>query len=122
MKTVAVVGASSDRHKYGNKAVRAFLAQGYRVVPINPGRGLVEGLETFASVLEVPFDIDMATLYVPPAVGERLVEQFAEKRIPEVWLTPGSESEALVARAKALGITPIMACSIMGIGDSPARY
>ena len=122
MKTVAVVGASSDRHKYGNKAVRAFLAQGYRVVPINPGRGLVEGLETFASVLEVPFDIDMATLYVPPAVGERLVEQFAEKRIPEVWLNPGSESEALVARAKALGITPIMACSIMGIGDSPARY
>ncbi len=122
MKTVAVVGASSDRHKYGNKAVRAFLAQGYRVVPINPGGGLVEGLETFASVLEVPFDIDMATLYVPPAVGERLVEQLAEKKIPEVWLNPGSESEALVARAKTLGITPIIACSIMGIGESPARY
>ena len=91
MKTVAVVGASTDRHKYGNKAVRAFKAQGYRVAPINPAGGVIEGLDAFASVLDVPFDIDMATFYVPPSVGERLIEQVAEKGIPEVWLNPGSD-------------------------------
>jgi hypothetical protein len=122
MKTVAVVGASTDQHKYGNKAVRAFKAQGYRVVPINPAGGVIEGVDAFASMLDVPFDIDLATFYVPPSVGERLIDQVAEKGIPEVWLNPGSDSPALVEKAKRLGVTPIVACSILGIGDSPSRY
>ena len=36
MKTVAIIGASSNRAKYGNKALRAYERQGYRVIPINP--------------------------------------------------------------------------------------
>lgn len=122
MKTVAIVGASADRHKYGNKALRAFVAQGYRVVPIHPAGGTIEGLPAFRSVLEVPFDIDMATFYVPPQVGVRLVDEVAQKKIGELWLNPGSDGPEVVERAKALGLDPIVACSILGIGDSPQRY
>ena len=50
-KTVAVVGASSDRRKFGNKALRAFIAKGYRVIPINPNEREVEGMAAYASVL-----------------------------------------------------------------------
>ena len=64
-KTVAVIGASSNRHKFGNKALRAFEHQGYRVIPINPTRAEVEGHKAYASVLDVPGPIDMATVYVP---------------------------------------------------------
>jgi predicted CoA-binding protein len=61
----------------------------------------------------------MATVYVPPEIGERLIEEIARKKIPEVWLNPGAESDALIARARALDIRPIVACSIVGIGENP---
>jgi predicted CoA-binding protein len=122
MKTVAVIGASADRHKFGNIAVRAFLQAGYRVIPINPNESVVEGLRTYPSVLDVAEPIEMATVYVPPDVGERVIEDVARKGIKEVWLNPGAESPPLVAKARALGLTPIQACSIIGIGLSPSQF
>jgi len=121
-KTVAVVGASSDRRKYGNKALRAFLAEGYSVVPINPNEREVEGLATFASVLDVPGPIDMATVYVPPDVTMSLLDEFEKKQIPEIWINPGAEDDAVMAEARRRGINAIFACSIVGIGRSPAQF
>ena len=121
-RVVAVIGASSDRTKFGNKAVRAFLNHGDQVVPINPKEAEVEGLKAYRSVLDVPVAIDMATFYVPAAVGEAVIEEVARKGIREVWLNPGADSEALAARARALDIQAFRACSIVGIGDSPSRY
>jgi uncharacterized protein len=118
-KVVAVVGASNNPRKFGNRAVRAFRRQGYTVVPINLHEHDVEGLKTYKSVLDVPGPIDMATIYVPPEVGEQVIEEIARKKIPEVWLNPGAESDTLIARARALDIQPIVACSIIGIGENP---
>ena len=119
MKTVAVIGASSNRAKYGNKALRAYERQGYRVIPINPNEVEVEGHRTFASVLDVPEPIDMATVYVPPEIGVRVLEDIAKKGIPEVWLNPGADEPEVVARARELGLQPVIACSIVGIGERP---
>jgi predicted CoA-binding protein len=121
-KVVAVVGASSDRNKFGNKALRAFRAVGHTVVPINPNESEVEGLPTYASVLDVPHAIDMATVYVPPEIGERLIAEFAEKNIPEIWINPGAESDALLADARARKLNVIAACSIVGIGQNPYQF
>jgi uncharacterized protein len=118
-KVVAVIGASGDRNKFGNRALRAFRQQGYTVVPINPHETEIEGLRAYGSVLDVPGPIDMATFYVPPDVGERVIEEIARKQIPEVWLNPGAESDELIARARALHIEPTIACSIIGIGRDP---
>jgi len=118
-KVVAVVGASSNRRKFGNRAVRAFHQQGYTVVPINPHETEVEGLKAYASVLDVPGDVDMVSLYVPPEIGMLVIEEIARKGIAEVWLNPGAESDALIARARALQIQPIVACSIMAVGENP---
>jgi predicted CoA-binding protein len=118
-KVVAVIGASSNRSKFGNRAVRAFRQQGYTVVPINPHEAVVEGLKAYGSVLDVPGTIDMASLYVPPEIGEQVIEEIARKGIAEVWLNPGAESDALIARARALQIQPIVACSIIAIGQNP---
>jgi predicted CoA-binding protein len=120
-KVVAVIGASSNRTKFGNRAVRAFRQQGYTVVPINPHEAEVEGLKTYASVLDVPGTVDMASLYVPPHIGEQVIGDIARKGISEVWLNPGAESDELIARARALHIQPIVACSIVAIGENPYR-
>ena len=118
-KVVAVIGASNNRRKFGNRAVRAYLDQGYTVVPINPREREVEGLKAYASVLDVPGPIDMASFYVPPEVGEEIIGDVARKQIAEVWLNPGAESDELIARARALSIKPIVACSIVAIGRNP---
>src|ERR1700741_3645571 len=118
-KVVAVIGASIHPRKFGNRAVRAFQRQGYIVVPINPHETEVEGLKAYASVLDVPGAIDMVSLYVPPDIGEQVIGEIAQKGIAEVWLNPGAESDALIARARALQIQPIVACSIVAIGENP---
>lgn len=122
MKTVAVIGASTNRDKFGNKAVRAFRQAGFLVVPITPMHDEVEGLKAYPSVLDVPDPIDMATVYLPPEVGERVLEDIARKGIAEVWFNPGAWSASLIAKARGLGIRPIQACSIVGIGLSPSQF
>jgi predicted CoA-binding protein len=64
-KIVAVIGASNDRHKFGNRAVRAYQQQGYTVIPINPHETTVEGLKP-PSVLDVPGPVDMASFTCRP--------------------------------------------------------
>lgn len=119
---VAVIGASRDRRKFGNKALRAFRAQGYAVVPINPRESAVEGERAYASVLDYPGAIDEATVYVPPHVGLQVLSDLASKGIRTVWLNPGADSPEVVARARALGLQPRVACSILAVGESPGDY
>ena len=121
-KTVAVVGALSDRHKFGNKALRAFQAEGFRVIPINPNEQQVEGLGAYASVLDVPETIDMATVYVQPEIGLRLLPEFERKQIPEIWFNPGAESDEILRDARRRNLNVIVACSIVGIGRSPYSF
>ena len=121
-KTVAVVGASNDRHKFGNKALRAFQAEGHTVIPINPHEGQVEGLTSYASVLDVPGPIDMATVYVQPEIATRLLAEFERKQIPEIWINPGAENDELLDDARAMKLNVIAACSIVGIDRNPYQF
>lgn len=121
-KVVAVIGASSNRAKFGNKALRAFQAEGYTVVPVNPNEAQVEGIATYKSVRDVPHQIDMATVYVPPDVGITLLADFEARQIPEIWVNPGAESDELLAEARRRRLNVIAACSIVGIGRSPYQF
>ena len=119
---VAVVGASRDRHKFGNKALRAFRDAGHTVIPINPHETEVEGVPAYASVLDVPGPIDMATVYVQPETALRLLDEFERKRIPEIWLNPGADDDDVLAEARKRRLNVIAACSIIGAGKSPGDY
>ncbi len=118
--TVAIIGASASREKFGNKSVRAHATQGYDVYPINPKGGEIEGFKAYPSVSEVPVErINRVSLYVPPAIGLSLIDEIAEKGCEELWLNPGSDSEELAAKARELGLEPTTACSIVDVGLSP---
>lgn len=122
MPVVAIVGASTDRRKFGNKALRAFRAQGYTVVPIHPSAEEVEGEKAYKSVLDYPESIDEASVYLPADAGLPVMDDLAKKQIPIVWLNPAADEPQVVARARTLGLNPRVACSILGIGDTPIRY
>jgi len=120
--TVAVIGASSDRRKFGNKAVRAYAARGYEVFPVNPRRTSVEGIPAYASILDIPASIDRATAYLPPEVLLTILPDIASKGVGELYLNPGADREDVVEAARDLGLDPILACSIVEIGFSPAQF
>jgi predicted CoA-binding protein len=121
MKTVAVIGASNDRTKFGNKAVRAYLGQGYKVYPVNLRESQIEGLPVFRTISQVPVRPDLISVYVPPNVLAEILHEIAAKGCDELWLNPGTESEDVLAEATRLGLNVIQACSILAIGVSPER-
>ena len=119
MPTVAILGASADRSKFGNKSVRAHLQQGFQVFPVNPKGGEIEGLPAFRSIADVPIErLDRVSVYLPPAVALAVLPEIAAKGCVELWLNPGSDSEEVIAEARRLGLDPIVACSIVGVGMS----
>ena len=122
MKTVAVVGASTDRRKFGNKGVRAFVRAGWRVFPVHPKEPAVEGLPTAGSVADIAEPLDVVSLYVPAAVGLKLLPAIAAKRPGELWINPGAESDELLAEAARCGLRAVETCSILRVGCRPADF
>lgn len=117
--TVAIVGASADRAKFGNKAVRAYLEEGWEVFPVHPAATEIEGRPAFKSVLDIPVPLERVLFYVPPAVGLRMLPEAARKGCRELWLAPGAESDDIIEAATQLKLNVIVACPIVGIGVSP---
>ena len=102
--TVAILGASADRSKYGNISVRAHLKQGYEVYPVNPKGGEIEGLTVYKSLAEIPPGrLTRISVYLPPAVGLKVLPEIVARGCDELWLNPGSESDELAEAARAAG-------------------
>lgn len=120
MPTVAILGASPDRSKFGNKAVRAYVRQGWTVYPVHPKADVVEGLKAYRTVRDLPGPVDRVLIYLPPEVGMSLLPDLAKLPPTEIFVNPGAESDALIARAQELGLDPIQACAIVDVGESPA--
>ena len=122
MPTVAILGASSNRSKYGNKSVRAHLQMGYTVYPVNPKGGEIEGLKVYRTLAELPpGKLDRVSLYLPPAIGINALDEIAARGCDELWLNPGSDSLEVVEKAESLGLNVIQACSIVDLGVRPSQ-
>jgi predicted CoA-binding protein len=102
--------------------VRSYLAHGHSVFPVNLHETTIEGQPVFRSVLDIPVTLDATLVYVPPAVTLSLLPDIARKGPGQLFLNPGSEDDAVVTRARELGLDPVLACSIIAIGDTPAHY
>lgn len=118
-QVVAVIGASADPAKYGNKAVRAYLRQGWKVYPVSPRPEPIEGLKSYPSVRDIPEHVNRATLYLPPKLGMGVLADIAAIKADEFFVNPGAESDELLDAARAAGLEPIVACSIVEIGERP---
>jgi predicted CoA-binding protein len=119
---VAIIGASTDQTKYGNKALRAYRQMGYEVYPIHPTADAIEDEKAYPTLDAVPRqDFERVSFYVPPSVGLGIIDQVARKQVDEVWLNPGAESPELEARGRELGLNVVVGCSILAVGVSPAE-
>lgn len=122
MKRAAVIGASSDRSKYGNKAVRAFQKAGFEVIPINPTEVEIEGLKSYSAIGEVPGTLDAITVYVRPAILVKLLPEIARKGCQTLYLNPGTTSDTVRAEVERLKLPAMETCSILAIGQFPYDF
>ena len=104
---VAVVGASQDRSKYGNKVLRAYLQNDIEAVPVNPTAKEVEGLVAYADLASVPGTISAVSIITPPPVTEKVVQNAIDLGIKHIWMQPGAESRRAIQMAEAAGVNVI---------------
>ena len=114
----AVVGASDDRRKYGNKVLRCYLQNGRRAIPVNPNASEVEGIAAVPDLASLPGPVHGASIITPPDVTERIVEEAAAAGVTRLWMQPGAESQVAVRHAKALGLSVIAGgpCVLVELG------
>jgi len=110
----AIVGASHDPAKFGNKIVRDLHNAGYIVYPVNPKGGEIEGVKVYPSLADLPEEPDVVDIVVPPTVTEKVVRQVKALGLPRVWMQPGSESEDAVRFCEENGIAVVHdACAMI---------
>jgi predicted CoA-binding protein len=113
-RTWAVVGASQDRSKYGNRVFRSLRDAGYIVYPVNPRGGKLEGTQVYPSLAELPEPPEVVDMVVPPPVTEKVVEEAHRSGLTRIWMQPGAESEAAIAYCHEHGIEVVHdACAMV---------
>ena len=115
---IGVVGASTNRQKYGNKVLRCYIQNGRTVVPINPNEKEIEGVLSVASIGDLPPEVTSISMITPPAVTEQLVPLAIGKGIVNIWMQPGAESPAAIALCQEQGINVIAdgSCVLVYLG------
>jgi predicted CoA-binding protein len=113
-----VVGASSNRDKYGNKVLRCYLQQGRKAIPVNPKEQQVEGIPCVAGVAELPDEVHSLSVITPPAVTARVVDEAIARGIRNIWMQPGAEDPGAVAKCRANGVNVIAdgSCVLVVLG------
>jgi predicted CoA-binding protein len=113
-----VVGASSNRQKFGNRVLRCYIQDGRRAIPVNPNEAEIEGIACVKSVTDLPPDVKSISMITPPAVTERLVPLAIDHGIENIWMQPGAESPAAVALCREKGINVIAdgSCLLVVLG------
>jgi predicted CoA-binding protein len=110
----AVVGASQNPAKFGNRIYRDLKRAGYHVYGVNPNTTSVDGDPTYPTIADLPVMPDVADIVVPSWVGRRIADDAAAAGIEYFWLQPGAESDELIAYAESLGLKTIHhACAMV---------
>ena len=113
MENVVVIGASNNEERYSNKAMKMLLEYGHNPIPVVPGVATVMERKVYASLADVPGNVDTVTLYIGPNRQEGLVKQIMATKPKRVIFNPGTENPDEYECLKAAGIEPIEACTLV---------
>jgi len=119
----AVVGASTNREKYGNKVLRSYLQRGRAVHCVHPSETAIEGVPCVRSIGDLPDGVEALSIITPPPITERIVREAADKGIRRLWMQPGAESPAALKLCEELGLAVIAGgpCVLVLLGFRETR-
>ncbi|MBL8749580.1 MAG: CoA-binding protein [Planctomycetes bacterium] len=117
-KSFAVVGASQDRAKYGNKVLRCYQQHGFPVVGVHPKLTEVEGVPCHASLKAIPGPARAVSVVAPPAAAAQIVADAIAAGVKHMWFQPGAEEAGAIATARKAGISVVAdgPCVLVALG------
>lgn len=113
-----VVGASTNRQKYGNRVLRCYMQNNRQAIPVNPNEAEIEGVACVATICALPEEVKSISMITPPAVTEKLVPEAIARGIESIWMQPGAESAAAVELCREKGVNVIAdgSCLLVVLG------
>ena len=92
---IALVGASNNPTKYGNKILLDLVSKGYNVAPINTKEDTIAGIKSYKNVLDLKESPSIINFVVPPSIGFQITKELVENKFDNFWYQPGAESEKI---------------------------
>ena len=108
IKTIAVVGLSSNPMRPSFGVSQYMLRHGYRIIPVNPNEQMVLGQKAYASLTEVPEKIDLVDVFRRPEFVPEIIDELIRLNIPAVWLQEGVVHQSAAEKARDAGVIVVM--------------
>ena len=96
-KRFALIGATDNEEKYGNRIFKNLTKRGYEVYPVNPNLKEIEAVKCYSDIADIPVKVDVVDFVVPPKVTEAILKECKKLGLANIWLQPGSESDDAIA-------------------------
>jgi predicted CoA-binding protein len=107
-QTVAVVGCSPDPERDSHRIAKLLKARGHRVIPVNPGHQAILGETCYASLRDIPEQVDMVDIFRRSEHVAPIVDEAIEVGAKVVWMQLGVIDERAAAKAQSAGLTVVM--------------
>ena len=111
---IAVVGASNNPEKYGNRIVRHLVSEGHTVFPVNPKEKTILGLPCYHKIADIESTIDVVDIVVPPEITMKVLRHARTLDKVNIWIQPGAESRDVISylerHSKEFGIITYNQC------------
>ena len=88
-KKIAIAGLSPKENRPSNRVAKYLMEHGFEIVPVNPGQKEILGEKCFRSITDIPFDVDIADLFLNSSRVPDAVDQAIEKGIKVIWMQLG---------------------------------
>jgi len=116
-KVWAVIGATHKTDKFGYKIYKCLKEHGYEVYPVNPNVTSIDGDTCYPSLSALPVVPSVVDFVVPEAAGLAAVDECKQLGIKTIWLQPGADKPAVLAKAKEVGLDYIQDCVLVQLQD-----
>tara|TARA_B100001248_G_scaffold55135_1_gene36531 strand:- start:2350 stop:2730 length:381 start_codon:yes stop_codon:yes gene_type:complete len=92
---IAIVGASNDPKKYGNKILLDLISKGYNVAPVNINEDTIAGIKSYKNVLNLKESPSIINFVVPPSIGLQITKELVKNNFDNFWYQTGAESKEI---------------------------
>lgn len=114
-KVWAVVGASENPGKYGNKIYKKLKSKGYKVYPVNPNYETIEGDRCYSNLSSLPEVPEVIDMVVSPKLGMEVIEEASKLGVENIWLQPGTHNNEIMELIESKGINAVQACVLVAL-------
>ena len=108
LETWAVVGLSTDTSRTAHSIAALLQQRGKRIVPIHPDAPVVLGEQGYATLADVPFEIDVVDVFRRSEAAGQFVDEAIEVGAKAIWFQLGVIDEAAFDRAREAGVPMVM--------------